>query len=159
MYAFCRTLLGPVVVSLILTCGAAHAGAWEEFEQRCLLAYEHDVPAITKGLTKVDLPGLQDNEIAFSGLTGGALMILEDQPTDGFSACKVFFSQADEANLFRSWVETQRAETRYVDDDVTGNEADIALVSHLWIEPVIAVQLRQLRGGHELRVVQTELES
>jgi hypothetical protein len=46
--------LGPFLVCLLA--GGAQAGAWEEFQARCLDPYENLEPAVFDDLTKIDVP-------------------------------------------------------------------------------------------------------
>lgn len=145
-----------------LTCllaSSAQSGAWEEFEQRCLLAYENGAAPVTTGLKEVELPGLMEGEVAFFGLTGNALMVLETAPADATSACRVFYSQTEETQRFTDWLNQQLSKDRYVPDEETDGSAAVSVLSNVWIEPVIGVQWRENRGGFEFRVLETDLES
>jgi hypothetical protein len=137
----------------------AHADAWEEFEARCLVPMENMFPFQVDGLNAVSLPGLADGEIAFSGLKGGAILILERTPEDGFGACRVFQAEGPAVAKFEAWADTQLASMRYVTDPQAAAQNDVALLSNMWIEPVIGVQMRRAKGGVEMRALETELES
>ena len=143
---------------LFLTTGA-QAGAWEEFEARCLVPMENLFPSLVGGLNAVSLPGLAEGETAFTGLQGGAILILEQAPEDGFGACRVYQAEGPAVAKFESWADAQLASKRYVTDPEAGAGNEIALLSNMWVEPVIGVQMRRAKGGIEMRALETELES
>ncbi len=152
------TLWAAALMAVAMTNGA-QAGAWEEFQDRCLTPFENGFPSQVVNLSPVALPGLQQGETAFSGLQSGAILILEAEPEDGFAACRIFQPEGPAVAQFEAWADAQLANARYVSDPDMPSENGIALKSNLWIEPVIAVQMRRTRGGVEMRALETELES
>ncbi len=149
-----------VAILLATTLGTAtQAGAWEEFRDRCLTPLENGFPYQVENLNPVALPGLAEGETAFSGLQSGAILFLEAEPEDGFAACRVFQPEGPAVVQFEDWASEQLANERYVNDLQANDGADVALLSNLWVEPVIGVQLRRSRGGVEMRALETELES
>jgi len=158
LYTLCTQPVVTLCATVLLTSGA-QAGAWEEFEARCLVPLENLSPSQVDGLNAVSLPGLAEGEIAFTGLQGGAILILERAPEDGFGACRVFQAEGPAVAKFESWANAQLSSMRYVTDPEADAENDIALLSNMWIEPVIGVQMRRAKGGVEMRALETELES
>jgi len=154
-----RTHSVVTLCAALLLASGAQAGAWEEFEARCLVPMENLSPSRVEGLDAVSLPGLAQGETAFAGLQGGAILILERAPEDGFGACRVFQAEGPAVAKFEAWANRQLASMRYVTDPEAAVENEIALLSNLWIEPVIGVQMRRAKGGVEMRALETELES
>ncbi len=58
---------------------------------------------------------------------------------------------------FEMWAKEQLANARYVTDPEA--QDSLSVLSNVWIEPVIGVQLRRAKGGVEMRALETELES
>ena len=155
-YTPCTHSVVTLCAGVFLATGA-HAGAWEEFEARCLTPLENGFPSQVENLNPVALPGLSPGETAFAGLQSGAILILETEPKDGIAACRIFQPEGPAVAQFEMWAKEQLANARYVTDPEA--QDSLSVLSNVWIEPVIGVQLRRAKGGVEMRALETELES
>ena len=140
-----RTLL---ILLAGLCAGMAQAGAWDEFQARCLTPYEDFQPAIISGL-----PLVRDGY----ALPDGAVLVLETLPGDGTRACRVDHRDAERSG-FISWVATVQATERYrlADEE---NAQRVVLYSDQWIEPQLHVFSEWESGHGSYRVLETELEA
>ena len=128
---------------------AAHAGAWEDFETRCLDAFEKFAPAVVAGLGE----GARDGDVTRHALDGGRSLVIEHAPDDGRRACAVRDPAGGAVPGFDAWIAQAVAAGRYVP------VAAGRWRSHRWIEPVLEVHKRQSDGVLILRIVETNLEA
>ena len=128
---------------------AAQAGGWEEFEARCLDAYENMFLPVVDGLEPL---ASRDHEPGYR-LSDLETLVLELAPDDAFSACRLDDQTGQSAAGFDAWIAAGVAAGRYekVSQDTWS--------SNQWIEPRIAVQKRQQGNSVVLRVMETDLES
>jgi hypothetical protein len=141
--------VGAAALLLSLLPGAAHAGAWADFETRCLSALEHQVPPVVAGLGQ----GARDGDVTRYALTGGRVLHVEASPADGMQACAVRDPAGAAVPGFDAWIAAAVAGGRYVP------AGPATWHSHLWIEPVLEVQKRIENGVVTLRIVETRLEA
>ena len=128
---------------------AAQAGGWEEFQARCLDAYENLATPIVEDLEPVDS---QENEPGYR-LSDSETLVVELIPDDATSACRLDDKTGKSAEGFDKWIAAAVAAGRY--DKVSDNTWN----SHEWIEPRVAVQKLQQGDTVVLRVMETDLES
>ncbi len=133
----------------LLLPAAAHAGAWADFETRCLSALENQVPPVVAGLGT----GARDGDVVRYALTAGRTLAVEIAPADGMRACAVRDPEGAPVPGFDTWIAASVEAGRYV-PVATGRWH-----SHLWIEPVLEVQKTNADRGITLRIVETYLEA
>ncbi len=128
---------------------AAQAGGWDEFQARCLDAYENMFLPVVDGLEQV---ASRDHEPGYR-LSDRETLVLELAPDDAYSACRLDDQTGRSAALFDDWIAAGVAAGRY--EKVGENTWN----SNQWIEPRIAVQKRLQGSSVILRVLETDLES
>ncbi len=128
---------------------AAQAGAWEEFQARCLTPYESMFPPIFDGLEEIGA----DADSSTYLLPGGARMVINLVPDGGFSACYVNDPSGQSEQAFDQWIDEAVTTRRYVQMDAN------IWHSFEWIEPVLAVSKRHENGAVILQIMETDLES
>ncbi|MEP3348119.1 MAG: hypothetical protein ABJN34_17115 [Litoreibacter sp.] len=145
-------IVGPLGIT-VLTATGAHAGAWEEFETRCLMQFENQEPAIVDGLELIDtVDGVTRYLIEKNGDVVSYLGI-ESEPDDGLSACYIQENSTRSAEAFSKWIAERVDLERYAATD------DNVWSSQLWIEPVIELHLQENGDALVIRIVETELET
>jgi hypothetical protein len=154
--------LGPFLVCLLA--GGAQAGAWEEFQARCLDPYENLEPAVFDDLTKIDVPEPRIEVSRYGAhfaLEDGAVLFSDPAPvSDGERLCGAYGSDR-ETELSDRWIEAQLAERNYEVTLETYAGRHTELQSTLWIEPRLTVSiLRDLDAGLvTYQILETDLES
>jgi len=128
---------------------AAQAGGWEEFQARCLDAYENMFLPVVDGLEQV---ASRDHEPGYR-LSDLETLVLELAPDDAYSACRLDDQTGRSVTWFDEWIAAGVAAGRY--EKIGEN----AWNSTQWIEPRIAVQKRWQGSSLILRVLETDLES
>jgi len=128
---------------------AAQAGGWDQFQARCLDAYENMFLPVVDGLELVASP---DHELRYR-LSDREMLVLEYAPDDAFSACSLDDQTGQSAARFDDWIAAGVASGRY---EKTGENT---WNSNQWIEPRIALQKRLQGSSVILRVLETDLES
>jgi hypothetical protein len=141
--------VGAAAVVLSLMPGAAHAGAWTDFEVRCLSALEAQVPPVVAGLGQ----GARAGDVTRYALPEGRELRVDAAPADGMRACAVHDPAGAPVPGFDAWIAEAVAAGRYV---ATG---PATWHSNLWIEPVLEVGKRTGDGALTLRIVETRLEA
>ncbi len=150
--AFLSNLAGRISVAVslaLLLPAAAHAGAWADFETRCLSALENQVPPVVAGLGT----GARDGDVVRYALTGGRTLAIETAPADGMRACVVRDPGGAPVPGFDTWIAAAVEAERYLP------VAEGKWRSHLWIEPVLEVQKTIADGAITLRIVETYREA
>ncbi|MET4101093.1 hypothetical protein ABIE58_000509 [Roseovarius sp. MBR-78] len=140
--------LAAAALAMLLP-AAAHAGAWADFETRCLSALESQVPPVVAGLGQ----GVRDGDETRYALAEGRSLIVGHAPEDGRISCAVHDPAGMDAPEFEAWIAQAVAAARYV------AVAEGRWHSHLWIEPVLEVQKTEADGALTLRIVETNLEA
>jgi len=152
--------LGPFLACLLA--GSVHAGAWEEFEARCLDPYENLAQAVFDDLTPVEVLKPHVNVSLHGGhfaLEDGAVLTSDPTPLmSGERLCAVYGrAQSDDAQV---WITKKLAEKSYELEGRTEDGSFIAL-TNLWIEPKLNVSVEFEQGGAYVvyQIVETDLES
>jgi hypothetical protein len=127
----------------------AQAGAWSDFETRCLSALQNLTPPVVAGLGQ----GTREGDVTRYALSGGRELIVDRAPGDGISACAVRDPENAPVPGFDDWIAGAVREGLYV-PVVEGRWQ-----SHLWIEPKLEVQKDSGAGGLMLRILETRLET
>jgi hypothetical protein len=152
--------LGPFLVCLLA--GSVQAGAWEEFQARCLDPYENLEPAVFDDLKKVNL---SDPRVPVSrygahfALSDGAILASDPAPLQvGERLCAVH-GLADPSGA-KAWIADQLAREFYEIEERSA-DGSFALLSNLWIEPKLNVSVAFEQGGEYViyQIVETDLES
>lgn len=152
--------LGPFLVCLLA--GSANAGAWEEFQARCLDPYENLEPAVFDDLEKIDLsePRVPVSRYgAHFALMDGAVLASDPAPLGiGERLCAVH-GMATPSGA-KAWIVDQLAQEFYEIEDGSA-DGSFALLSNLWIEPKLNVSVEFEQGGDYVvyQIVETDLES
>jgi len=128
---------------------AAQAGAWSEFEARCLSALQDFAPPVVAGLG----PGTRDGAVTRYALGGDRVLQTETAPERGRRACAVHDPAGAPVPGFDAWIAESVEAGRYVP------VAEGRWHSHLWIEPVLEIQKSYENGMLTLRIVETRLEA
>lgn len=143
----------PGAVAATMIGATAQAGAWDEFEARCLVPFENHFPVIVDGLKP---KASKDAEPSFwinrnSGTV--AHLTIELAPSDGELACRLQSDVTADADAFEIWVTEAVSTFRYV------QTASGSWASNEWIEPQLAVSVQWDGDAVILRVLETDLES
>ncbi len=144
-------MIRMIIICMMLMPTGAVAGAWDEFQARCLTPMEALFPPISDGLTLIEEV---DDEARFD-LTGGERFVIELAPEDGTIACHVATAMPEAETAFDQWIAEVLAGERYVPVEDASN----LWHSNMWIEPVIGAEKRKSDGRVILRMVETDLES
>jgi hypothetical protein len=137
-------------VALLMALPAtAQAGAWSDFETRCVSALENLTPPVVAGLGQ----GARDGDVTRYALSGGRVLIVDRAPGDGISSCAVRDPDGAPVLGFDDWIAGAVRDGRYVP------VAEGRWQSHLWIEPKLEVQKDSGTDGLTLRIVETGLEA
>ncbi len=128
---------------------AAQAGAWEEFQARCLTPYESMFPPIFDGLQEVG----SDPDKPTYLLPGGGEMVINLVPETGFSACYIKDPSGQSEQAFDQWIKQAVEAQRY--EKVGKN----LWYSYQWIEPVVAVSKRHVGDAVILQILETDLDA
>ena len=129
--------------------GAVQAGAWEEFQARCLTPYEAMFPPIFDGLEEV----AADADSSTYLLPGGAKLVIDLVPDGGFSACYLRDPSGQSEQAFDQWINEAVSTQSYVE------MGENLWYSYQWIEPVLAVSKRREGDAVILQILETDLES
>jgi hypothetical protein len=152
--------LGPFLACLLA--GGAQAGAWEEFQARCLSPYENLAPAVFDDLEKVvpSEPRVAVSRFgAYFALTDGAVLASDPAPLGtGVRLCAVH-GMAHPPGA-KAWAAKQLAQKLYELEE-HNDDGSFALLSNLWIEPKLNVSVAFKQGGDYVvyQIVETDLES
>jgi len=143
--------LAPGAAALLLSLlpAAAQAGAWADFETRCLSALQDFAPPVVAGLG----PGTRDGDVTRYALDGERTLRIEAAPADGRRACAVHDPSGAAVPGFDAWIGDAVTAGRYVP------VAPGRWHSHRWSEPVLDVQKTHAAGALTLRIVETKLEA
>ena len=136
-------------LALALLPATAQAGAWADFQTRCLSALENLTPPVVAGLGT----GVREGDVTRYALAGGRLLIVDRAPDDGLSACAVIDPAGAPVPGFDAWIAGAVDAGRYVP------VAEARWHSNHWIEPVLEVQKDNDVGGLMLRILETDLEA
>jgi hypothetical protein len=128
---------------------AAQAGAWEEFQTRCLTPYEAMFPPILDGLERIEANADTPTYL----LPGGGKLVINLVPDEGFSSCCLNDPSGQSGQAFDQWIAEAVSTQSYVE------MGENLWHSYQWIEPVLAVSKRHYGGAVILQVLETELES
>lgn len=129
--------------------GAALAGGWEAFHDRCVTPLESLAPPLTADLERIGSDGATDR-YAFSE---GQQMLVEHAPQDELSACAIVDASGAAEAGFDLWLGQQIAAARYVPAGAQ------TWRSHEWTEPVLELQRRRDGNVLILRMLETRLEA
>jgi len=143
----CRMI--RVLAIFMLMPMAAQAGAWEEFQARCLTPYESMFPPIYSGLEQVEA----DENTNTYLLPGGARLVIDLLPDEGFSACYVLDPSGQSEQAFDQWISEAVGTQRY---EKMGTDL---WYSYQWIEPVLAVSKRHEGNAVILQILETDLDA
>lgn len=138
-----------VILALMQIPLPARAGAWEEFQARCLTPYEAMFPPILDGLERIEA----DVDTPTYLLPGGAKLVINLVPDEGFSSCYLSDPSGRSERAFDQWIKEAVSTQSYV--EMGGN----LWHSYQWIEPVLAVSKRREGDTVILQVLETDLES
>lgn len=141
-------MIKPALLALALA-GSAEAGAWEEFEARCLVPMENVVQANTDGLALGDT--FDDGRFWENRREGWSLAFGE---REGLSTCTLFVSDAHSDALatgFATWVADVTALERYT------AQGEASVQSTTWREPRIEVHFRPAQGRVQAQAWVTEV--
>ncbi|MFB9148265.1 hypothetical protein [Roseovarius ramblicola] len=141
--------LGAATLFLSLLPAAAQAGAWADFEARCLSALQDFAAPVVARLG----PGTAGGGVTRYALDGDRALRVETAPAGGRIACAVRDPSGDAVPGFDAWVAEAVAAGRYVP------VADGRWRSKGWIEPVLEVQETRTDAGLTLRILETNLEA
>jgi len=137
------------VLAFVVLPAAAQAGAWADFETRCLSALENLVPPVVAGLGE----GRRDGAVTHYALAGDRVLIVDRAPGDGLTSCAVHDPSGGPVPGFDAWIARAVTAGRYVP------VAEGRWHSHQWIEPILEVQKDSGAQGVTLRIVETRLEA
>ena len=143
----CRMTKAILAYVLAMLPAAVMAGAWDEFEARCLLPFENLFPVIVDGLDRQ----ISISELAVFDLTVGEKLVIELVPQDGELACGVHGADQSDAQALRNRMTA--GNRNYVPQG-----ADV-WASDEWIEPQLRVSVERDADDFILRVIETDLES
>lgn len=152
--------LGPFLACLLA--GGAQAGAWEEFQARCLDPYENLEPAVFDDLTRVGLVG-PSVEVSLHGahfaLEGGGFLASDPAPLgEGERLCAV--DGSPQPSVAEAWIAEQVAQ-KFYELKERSDDGSFVAISNLWIEPKLNVSVRYVQEGDYVvyLIVETDLES
>ena len=128
---------------------AAQAGAWVEFQARCLTPYESMFPPIFDGLEELGADADRPTYL----LPDGAKLVIDLVPDGGFSACSVEDPSGKSEQAFDLWINQAVDAGRYVE------MGENLWYSYQWIEPVVAVSKHHEGNAVILQIMETDLES
>lgn len=152
--------LGPFLVCLLA--GGAQAGAWEEFQARCLDPYENLEPAVFDDLTKIDVPEPRIEVSRYGAhfaLEDGAVLASDPAPLgNGERLCAVH--GVAKPSGAKAWMAEQLAQ-KFYELEERSDAGSFALLSNLWIEPKLNVSVQFEQSGDYVvyQIVETDLES
>lgn len=138
-----------ILAILTLMPMAAQAGAWEEFQARCLMPYESMFPPIFDGLEELG----SDVDRPTYLLPDGGRMVINLVPEGGFSACSVMDPSGKSEQAFDRWI------TQAVDAGRYEKTGENLWYSYQWIEPVVAVSKRHEGDAVILQILETDLDA
>jgi len=141
-------MIRALSLALVLP-AAAQAGAWAEFEARCLSALQDFAPPVVAGLG----PGTRDGAVTRYALGGDRVLQTETAPERGRRACAVHDPAGAPVPGFDAWIGGAVQAGRYVP------VAPGRWHSHRWSEPVLEVQKSHSGGALTLRILETNLEA
>jgi hypothetical protein len=127
----------------------AQAGAWEEFQARCLTPYESMFPPITEGLQELGADADRPTYL----LPEGGRLVIDLVPDGGFSACYVVDPSGQAEQAFDRWIKQAVAAGRYE------KMGENLWYSYQWIEPVVALSKRHEGDAVILQILETDLDS
>ena len=155
-----------MILAVVFGASAGQAGAWEEFERRCLVPMEAVTDPITEGLSPL-VADQNGTQVAYGWTPNdGAYVFLANTSDDWQrTMCALTKIQMDrfedlEAKV-GAWVETELSASRYVRHDVYLNNSAITLLSTDWREPKVEVVF-DVSGRARvptMQVRETDLES
>ncbi|MGX0901516.1 hypothetical protein [Roseovarius sp. MBR-6] len=127
----------------------AQAGAWADFETRCVSALENLTPPVVAGLGQ----GAREGDVTRYALAEGRVLIVDRAPGDGILSCAVRDPDGVPVVGFDDWIAGAVHEGRYVP------VAEGRWHSNHWIEPILEIQKDSGTDGLTLRIVETGLEA
>ncbi|WP_146188176.1 hypothetical protein [Ascidiaceihabitans donghaensis] len=141
----------PAACTATMFGATAQAGAWGEFEARCLMPFEKQASADVDGLVL----GLQDGTVAAFDGFDEPFISMSTGEIAGTRFCAVIGREnsPDEAG---AWVEASLKSGRYVPMTM---DNDDWFASNEWIEPRIAVRIHRSNEITQYYVLETDLES
>lgn len=167
-YGMCVAVAGTVL-ALGATAFGAKAGAWQDFEMRCLTPMEDFAVPVTGDLTEIE-DSLGDG-VHVSGFdTEFGLLSIERSSADA-EALSCSIMQRDDVSLpeadgfvgdFTHWAGQVLEAGRYVGQgDPVDDNAAIVLRSSEWREPVLEVLLSKTTTGNAWKAIvrETDLEA
>lgn len=140
-----------------MVAGAAQAGAWEEFERRCLVPMENVQTPVTEGL--VTLPSKGDDEVWVSS-EGWKVSYRSSGERDACEMSGLKWSD-EESETLLDWVRTAVPSKRYKAFAPAYPGAPMLFQSTDWREPRIEIAFHrtEIDGDVKLIVEETDLES
>ncbi len=166
-YETCRRFVGPLV-GLALAATGAQAGAWEEFQDRCLKPMENvlapdvsDLPEpgpVTLG-DLVWMPDLEGRQYELADR--GVVMIVTDDPV----TCIVLQTAPTDADAFdeaERWAQARREDQRYEDlAAIEMGKRNFNMGSTNWREPRLDIfgEARDEGRTAVFYVMETDLEA
>lgn len=156
-----------MILAVVLgSSGAAQAGAWEEFERRCLMPMEDIALAQPGDLTPLSTSKNDGDTYSDYGFEDGPHILSVSDGRSGHAHwCTVGVESegvepsAEIANKFLNWSSQLGFEDRY--EEVVSQEGALVLRSTTWREPKMDVKMLMLPAGPGifLSVEETDLES
>jgi hypothetical protein len=152
-----------VISAMLFATSAAHAGAWEEFERRCLVPMEDVREPITEGFVEnkyVPKSLCQSHVTCFGEPNGLLVMVLSQKP----NRCSIASLSLHKDSNFENadiWASTQIEAGRYEQDTELQNQSgrSFSIISDRWREP----RMKIFGNGTTLSIVvtaeETDLES
>ncbi|MDG1472799.1 MAG: hypothetical protein P8Q26_14740 [Ascidiaceihabitans sp.] len=154
---------------------AVMADAWDEFEARCLLPFEHFAPVVADDLERLTSVRaavfLSPNAIQFT-LPDNMILYSDPAPIQKIGGvflpegeverlCGVQGTRRDVDQGLKAWIEQQREGANYETVLQSYSGGFTMLVSAEWIEPrlVLTVKRDQDTGRVDYSIMETDLES
>lgn len=141
----------PAACAATMFGATAQAGAWVEFEARCLMPFEKQASADVDGLVL----GLQDGTVAAFRGFDEPFISMSTGDIAGTRFCAVI-GRENSPDKAEGWVEASLKSGRYVPMVI---DNDDWFASNEWIEPRIAVRIYRSNEITQYYVIETELES
>ena len=157
-----RRCAAVALVMLCLPANVAEAGAWKEFQARCLDPYENLEPAVFDDLKRV---GLRHSDVSISKYGGHFAVktgVISSDPAplgEGERLC-AYQGQLTEQDGAQDWIAKQLSENLY-ELETRAEDGSFIVLSNLWIEPKLSVTVQYLRDQNRVvyQIVETDLES